>query len=237
MLQQIYSALPIPLQHACATAQGARYHRWRYGGIFQEYLSALKRTEYLPADELCELQTAGLKRLLQFACTHVPYYRKHGAVVHTTKDQIRERPEDFIADTFPRRSLIPWHTSGTTGKPLTIYYSRQAMRKMWAFVELCRNTAGVTKSDRRGQFTGKMIVPPAPGGIEEDLLASRPGQPRAIAVDRPPPAGQLAVLCSGSGPLPSGVSLRLSVVDVRAGGILPAVGPPRAAAQSRSPFR
>ena len=162
MLQQIYSALPIPLQHACATAQGARYYRWRYGGIFQEYLSALKRTEYLPADELCELQTAGLKRLLQFACTHVPYYRKHGAVVHTTKDQIRERPEDFIADTFPRRSLIPWHTSGTTGKPLTIYYSRQAMRKMWAFVELCRNTAGVAKSDRRCQFTGKMIVPPAP---------------------------------------------------------------------------
>ena len=162
MLQQIYSALPIPLQHACATAQGARYYRWRYGGIFQEYLSALKRTEYLPADELCELQTAGLKRLLQFAATHVPYYRKHGAAVHTTKDQIRDQPEDFIADTFPRRALIPWHTSGTTGKPLTIYYSRQAMQKMWAFVELCRNTAGVTKDDRRGQFTGKMIVPPAP---------------------------------------------------------------------------
>ena len=34
------------------------------------------------------------------------------------------------------------------------------MQKMWAFVELYRNTAGVTRNDRRGQFTGKMIVPP-----------------------------------------------------------------------------
>jgi phenylacetate-CoA ligase len=160
MLQQLYSALPIPLQHACATAQGAIYYHWRYGGIYQEYLRALKRTEYLPADKLRELQTAGLNRLLEFASTHVPHYRKHGETAFTTKDQIRERPDDFMADTFPRRALIPWHTSGTTGKPLTVYYSREAMQRMWAFVELYRNAAGVTKDDRRGQFTGKMIVPP-----------------------------------------------------------------------------
>jgi len=160
MLQQFYSRLPIPLQHACATAQGARYYLWRYGGVFLGYLEELKRTEYLPADELRELQTAGLNRLLLFACTHVRHYRKHGHAAFTIKDQIRERPQDFIADTFPRRALIPWHTSGTTGTPLTIYYSREAMQKMWAFVELYRNTARVTKDDRRGQFTGKMIVPP-----------------------------------------------------------------------------
>ena len=160
MLQQLYSALPIPLQHACATAQGAKYYHWRYGGIFQEYLSALKRTEYLPADELRKLQSLEIDRLRRFVSTQVPHYRKHDPATLTTKDQIRERPEDFIADTFPRRTLIPWHTSGTTGKPLTVYYSREAMQKMWAFVELYRNAAGVTKNDRRGQFTGKMIVPP-----------------------------------------------------------------------------
>src|ERR1017187_1769666 len=132
MLQQLYSALPIPLQHACATAQGAKYYHWRYGGIFQEYLSALKRTEYLPADELRKLQSLEIDRLRRFVSTQVPHYRKHDPATLTTKDQIRERPEDFIADTFPRRTLIPWHTSGTTGKPLTVYYSREAMQKMWA---------------------------------------------------------------------------------------------------------
>jgi len=160
MLRQFYSILPIPLQHACATAQGAKYYQWRYGGVFQAYLQNLQRSEYLPAGQMQELQQAELQRLLQFASTHVPHYRKHGPAEFTTKDQIRERPQDFLADTCSRRSLIPWHTSGTTGKPLTIFYSREAMQKMWAFVELYRNTAGVTKDDRRGQFTGKMIVPP-----------------------------------------------------------------------------
>ena len=160
MLQQFYSALPIPLQHACATAQGAKYYVWRYGGVFRRYLEMLKGTEYLPAEQLRHMQAIELARLRRFVCINVPHYRKQGPAEFTTKDQIWERPEDFIADTFPRRALIPWHTSGTTGKPLTVYYNREAMQKMWAFVELYRNTAGVGKVDRRGQFTGKMIVPP-----------------------------------------------------------------------------
>jgi phenylacetate-CoA ligase len=161
MLQQLYSVLPIALQHACATAQGSLYHRWRYGGAFRAYLDMLTSTEYLPAEQMAELQKAELSRLLQFASTHVPHYRKHSPTELTTKDQVRERPADFLAGTFSRQALIPWHTSGTTGKPLTIFYSRDAMQKMWAFVELYRCTAGVSKGDRKGQFTGKMIVPPA----------------------------------------------------------------------------
>jgi phenylacetate-CoA ligase len=159
MLRHLYSALPIVLQHACATAQGARYHHWRYGGIFPTYLETLRQTEFLPAEQMAELQQAELDRLLRFAAAHVPHYRQHGPSALTTKDQIRERPQDFLADTFPRHTLIPWHTSGTTGKPLTVFHSREAMQKMWAFVELYRNTAGVSKQDRRGQFTGRMIVP------------------------------------------------------------------------------
>ena len=160
MLHRVYSRLPIALQHVCATAQGAQYYHWRYGGIFRKYLAYLKQTELLPAAQMRDRQADELDRLLRFAVTHVPHYRKNGINAPTHKDQIRERPEDFLADTYPRRALIPWHTSGTTGKPLTIFYSREAMQKMWAFVELYRNQAGVTKDDRRGQFTGKLIVPP-----------------------------------------------------------------------------
>jgi phenylacetate-CoA ligase len=158
-VQKIYSRLPIVCQHACATAQGAVYYRWRYGGVFPGYLESLQRSEFLPAEQMRELQAAELRRLLRFVSTHVPYYSRNDPAELTGKDRIRERPEDFLADTFPRRALIRAHTSGTTGKPLTIFYNRAAMRRMWAFVELYRATAGVTKDDRRGQFTGKMIVP------------------------------------------------------------------------------
>ncbi len=159
-MQRVYSRLPVFLQNVCATAQGARYYHWRYGGVFRGYLESLRRTEFLPPEHMRELQQAEWLRLSRFVARHVVYYRRNGTADLTYKEQIREHPEDFLADTFPRRTLIPWHTSGTTGKPLAIYYSREAMRKMWAFVELYRNHAGVTKDDRRAQFTGKMIVPP-----------------------------------------------------------------------------
>ena len=84
MLRQFYSILPISLQHACATAQGAKYYLWRYGGIFQGYLNNLKRSEYLPAEQMIELQKAELKRILQFASAHVPHYRKYGTAEFTT---------------------------------------------------------------------------------------------------------------------------------------------------------
>ena len=160
MLHRIYSRLPIPLQHACTTAQGARYHHWRYGGVFQEYLETLQRTQHWPADRLHDLQTEELTRLLHFATEHVPHYRQHGTAAFVTKDQVREFPDRFLACNCQPHKLIPWHTSGTTGKPLTVYYSRAALQEMWAFVELYRNNVGVTRHDPRGQFTGKLIVPP-----------------------------------------------------------------------------
>jgi phenylacetate-CoA ligase len=160
MLRTAYSRLPICLQHICATLQGAKYHHWRYAGIFQSHLEKLRLAEYLPAERQQELQAAELERLLHFASVHVPHYRQYGTSNLINKDQIRARPGDFLADNVPRRELVAWPTSGTTGKRLTFYHNRNAMRKMWAFVELYRNTAGVSRHDRRAQFTGKLIVPP-----------------------------------------------------------------------------
>ena len=103
-MQKLYSRLPIFLQHACTTAQGALYYRWRYSGVFRGYLESLRRTEFLPAGPMRELQEAEWRHLLRFVSLHVPYYRKNGTAGLTNKDQIRERPEDFLADTFPRRA-------------------------------------------------------------------------------------------------------------------------------------
>jgi phenylacetate-CoA ligase len=160
MLYHIYSRLPVPLQDAGVTLQGAVYHHWRYGGIFRKYLRFLEQTEHFPAAQMHDLHCVERDRLVRFATTHVPHYRKWGPANFTSKDQIRERPNEFLAGTVPRHALIRWHTSGTTGKPLIIFYNREAMRKMWAFVELYRKTAGVGRHARRAQFTGKMIVPP-----------------------------------------------------------------------------
>jgi phenylacetate-CoA ligase len=77
----------------------------------------------------------------------------------TTKEDVRKHHFAFIAEPMRNAPLISWCTSGTTGTPLKVLYSRDAMTRMWAFVENYRLHAGVSRSLRRAQFTGKVIVP------------------------------------------------------------------------------
>jgi len=58
MLQQFYSALPEPLQHLFVTAQGVKYHHWRYTGIFPEYISALQRPPVFKNLQMLETTSA-----------------------------------------------------------------------------------------------------------------------------------------------------------------------------------
>ena len=80
----------------------------------------LRSTEYLPAEQMARIADGRAQpaAAICFDARTALSEARHAAL--TTKDQIRERPADFIADTFSRRALVPWHTSGTTGKPLTI---------------------------------------------------------------------------------------------------------------------
>jgi phenylacetate-CoA ligase len=174
--ESIYASLPIGLQHLAVTSQGIAYRRQRYGGIFSQYLAALRSSEFAPAGQLLELELAEMQRMVRFAFEHVPWYRRMARALgadwrdirswedlsrlpQTTKKDVRGNSELFVADVFRAFELTPWHTSGTTGTPLTLLYEPAAVRKLWAFVELYRLQAGVSRIERRGQFTGKVIVP------------------------------------------------------------------------------
>jgi phenylacetate-CoA ligase len=176
--ESIYPLLSIGMQHLAVTLQGVAYRQQRYGGVFGEYLAELQSSEFASADQLHELELAEMQQMVRFAFEHVPWYRTMaqtlGADWHdfrssedlsrlpqTTKEDVRSNSKLFMADVFQPAELIPWHTSGTTGTPLTLLYEKTAVRKLWAFVELYRRQAGVSRLQRRGQFTGKVIVPPS----------------------------------------------------------------------------
>lgn len=176
---KIYERLPIAGQHAAATLQGALYYRTRYAGAFHPQLAWLRANEFSPAATLRELQDRELRRMLKLAFETVPYYRKLARDLPfdcseirtasdlkrlplTSKDDVRRQPEAFLSDRHRgRKDLIPWNTSGTTGTPLTLRYAPEAVQKLHAFVELYREQAGVGRRVRRGQFTGKVLVPPS----------------------------------------------------------------------------
>jgi phenylacetate-CoA ligase len=76
-----------------------------------------------------------------------------------SKDALRDRPEAFLASGVNPRSQIVEHTSGTTGKPLTLWMSRDAVREWYTLSEArWRSWYGVSRHDRWGIFGGQMVT-------------------------------------------------------------------------------
>jgi phenylacetate-CoA ligase len=178
--ERIYSVLPVWAQHIATTLEGIRFRTTRYSGAFPETLAFLRKMEFAPASTLRDLQTQELRRLIQFVGESSPYYRRllaeHGVkwtdietagdlcrIPVTEKETLRNYPETFRANSETRWPLIKWNTSGTTGSPLTLYFTRESIQTTFAFIESYRNQAGVDRRARRGQFTGKVVVPPRSG--------------------------------------------------------------------------
>ncbi len=175
-LDTLYSRLPAWLQDLAVTAQGLRYHRQRYGGAFAEELQLLDATAQASFLQFELLQVARLRRILKHARQHVPYYRQiipqpvedalragdwsaFRQLPITEKQILRDQPSSFMSGGRPQAGWIPWNSSGTTGTPLTLYYTRESVSRQYAFVEHYRQQAGVNRYRRRAQFTGKLIAP------------------------------------------------------------------------------
>jgi phenylacetate-CoA ligase len=96
-------------------------------------------SQYLPYENLREIQTEKLKHIIEIAVTTVPYYMHLKREINfsqftldelnkfpiVTKDIIRAESEKFISITNKNKGFVS-HTSGSTGKPfefLNSYYS------------------------------------------------------------------------------------------------------------------
>ena len=105
-----------------------------------ECLNELERSQRYSPEELKELQWQKLKRLLAHAYENVPYYQKRFAetgikpndivvpddllkIPILTKDDIRKYGSDMIVED-SKQKLIPYHSSGTTGEPLTLFFAK-----------------------------------------------------------------------------------------------------------------
>jgi phenylacetate-CoA ligase len=175
-LDSLYRKLPAWLQDAAVSLQGAIYHRQRYGGVFAEEHRLLESVESSSGLQLELLQVARLRRMLAHTASVVPYYRQRIAkgmweqiragdwsAFHrlpiTEKSTLRAEINRFYAGGAPQKNWIAWNTSGTTGSPMQLYYTPEAVSRQYAFVERYREQAGVSRFVRRAQFTGKMISP------------------------------------------------------------------------------
>jgi phenylacetate-CoA ligase len=145
--------LPVDATHL------GRTYDWAYGALFRRvlmplwegkvrrrttltHLQELEQTQWLSREQLDELQTQSLVKLLTYAGEHVPYYRELfrtvrfdpravrsradlGELPLLTRDIVRERYQDLIDPSHYGKN-IKKGTSGSTGKPLKFEYSRES---------------------------------------------------------------------------------------------------------------
>ncbi|HVB57109.1 MAG TPA: hypothetical protein VNE63_11855 [Candidatus Acidoferrales bacterium] len=175
-LLRFYHALPPEARSLIATGRGAYLRMWRYDRRTEKQAQEILEREHWSAARWKSWQEERLAYVLHRAATRVPYYRaawekrrRNGSQASWEylenweilgKETLRENPEAFVADDCRTWQMCPEHTSGTTGKPIVLWRTRQVQREWYALLEArTRYWYGITRKDRWAIFGGQLIVP------------------------------------------------------------------------------
>ena len=178
-IKRVYDALPVVVQNAALSAFSVRLDRQRYGGRFPEFRALLEDAQWWDADRMRAWQDERLRAVVAHAYEHVPYYRelfdRHGIhpqafrgqedlprIPVLTREILKQRLPDLISRAYPKGALAEGHTSGTTGSPLTMFYSADMLAMNYAALDRQYRWAGARlerHGDRVAVVRGNIIVP------------------------------------------------------------------------------
>jgi phenylacetate-CoA ligase len=165
-LKRLYNALPVWAQNVAVHVASARSFRRKYGGVFRGWLEDLARNEKKSRDELLHQQQVAVRHLLEYALEHVPCYREKkfppddlNAWPILERATVAEQAEKFLSDEFNPRDLMELHTSGTTGTPLAVRFTKEYHQIEMAFRWRHKAWAGVPFLSRGAYVAGHPVVP------------------------------------------------------------------------------
>jgi phenylacetate-CoA ligase len=176
LAEYLYPRLPVFLQNAACWYHGKKESQVRFGPVFESRLRQLVESEKWSASEIEAYQNEKLRALVRHAYRHVPYYRNRWRALGIspddirsradldklpilTKEDLRQHAEEFISEKTSRRQLLARHTSGTTGKGLHFYMTREASAFQWAVWWRHRLRFGVAPGTWHASFLGQRVVP------------------------------------------------------------------------------
>lgn len=170
----IYAKLPVFAQHAAVSAYGLYWRQLRFGPGYSQYLREYQEREHYSLAQWQEWQARQLRELLSSCYKHVPYYRENwtsqqfkealegdlSALPLLEKEPLRESPRQFLReDMHPSRPQV-FPTSGSTGTPISSYYTLADLRRSMAVREArSARWAGVSFSLPRATFSSRMVEP------------------------------------------------------------------------------
>lgn len=163
-MKPIYNALPVWAQTIAVNVASARNFKAKYGRVFPGWLADLERDEKRSCDEMLHQQQAALRHLLEYAVEHVPAYKGRSPENLNEwpileKSEVAAKPQDFLSDEFNPRDLMELRTSGTTGTPLAVKFSKEYHQIEMAFRWRHKAWAGVPFLSSGAYVAGHPVVP------------------------------------------------------------------------------
>lgn len=177
LVDGLYKAMPISVQNLIISLYGWYWQQRRFGGKFEEELINFRSRNHWSEEQWYHYQEQQLRALLSHAFEHVPFYnRKYGSLGFRLEDFKKFRLEDLNTLPFLEKQELRefgdnellaanrekgnfYCSSGSTGTPTKIYYSR-SFHQVWsaAFEVRIREWAGVDRFSARGMIGGRRVV-------------------------------------------------------------------------------
>jgi phenylacetate-CoA ligase len=145
-------------------------------------LRELEKTQWWPLADLQARQSERLNRILRYAGSHSPYYRRmfgecgfnpqnfslsdFQALPLLTKSIIRSSTDEMLSDEFPRESLLVHRTGGSTGVSLVAYFDPQWISPRTADTMRVNEWAGWYHGMKVASLWGN---PPVPRTVKHHL--------------------------------------------------------------------
>lgn len=169
-LLAIYHRLPARVRSAIASGWGYWLRHARYGPQTEQLVQEALERETWSRDHWRRWHDEQLAALLARAATKVPYYRDYWRCAHRSasdnlhdwpvleKDTLRAEAPRLVATDCNIRRMDRQTTSGTTGKPVQVLWSRDTTRRWYALCEArCRLWYGVSRNDRWAILGGQLV--------------------------------------------------------------------------------
>jgi phenylacetate-CoA ligase len=180
LLERIYPHVPVWAQNLGISLYGLAWRHERLGGDFDHYVSEFHERDRWSRRRMQDYVEQQLREVLLHAYVEVPYYRTRWNQANigkedlrrmtigdlcklppTQKQDLRSAPETFVAQDIARaKRLHRYHSSGSTGTPVTAICTSEAHRRFTAAREVRSfGWAGTSIRMPRSMLGGRLVVP------------------------------------------------------------------------------
>jgi phenylacetate-CoA ligase len=179
-LEKLYPHVPLWMQNFGISLYGVFYRHERLGRDFGKRVSEFRERDHWAPEKMQTYLEQRLRHMLIHAYENVPHYRSTwsalgitakelarfrqsdlSALSITRKQDVRLNPTSFVATNVANKArLVRYYTSGSTGTPVTCFFSASGHRSFFAAREVRSfGWAGVSIRSPRSMVGGRMVAP------------------------------------------------------------------------------